>query len=130
MTDSPILFFDGQCPLCDGAVRVLLRADRRGRLRFAPLQGSTAAQRLPPGAALPDSLVLWTPAGILVRSEAVLGAFEEIGGMRLACRLLRILPLPLRDFFYDQVARWRTRWFGRWDICRVPSATERARFLP
>jgi predicted DCC family thiol-disulfide oxidoreductase YuxK len=130
VTEAPILFFDGLCPLCDGAVRWLLRADRHGRLRFAPLQGATATQRLPPRSSLPDALVLWTPAGIRVRSDAVLGALEATGGLRVAYRLLRLLPRPLRDWLYDAVARRRTRWFGRWDACRVPTAAERQRFLP
>jgi predicted DCC family thiol-disulfide oxidoreductase YuxK len=79
---------------------------------------------------LPDALVLWTPAGIRVRSDAVLGALEATGGLRVAYRLLRLLPRPLRDWLYDAVARRRTRWFGRWDACRVPTAAERQRFLP
>ena len=33
------MLFDGECGLCDRVVRLLLRLDRRGRLRFASLQG-------------------------------------------------------------------------------------------
>jgi len=130
VTSPPILFFDGTCVLCDRAVSFLLRADRLGRLRFAPLQGSTAKQLLPPGAGLPDSIVLWNSAGVHVRSDAVLGAIGELGGTWGMLRLLRIVPRCVRDFAYDWLASRRSRWFGRLDSCRVPTVEEKPRFLP
>ena len=39
-----LVFFDGVCALCDGSVRFLIGEDRTGLLRFAPLQGETAAR--------------------------------------------------------------------------------------
>ena len=39
---DPVLLFDGECGLCQRIVRVLLRLDRAGRLRYAPLQGAAA----------------------------------------------------------------------------------------
>lgn len=44
----PILFFDGVCGLCNRFVDLMLRADRRGRYRYAPLQGETAQRLLGP----------------------------------------------------------------------------------
>ena len=38
-----ILLFDGVCVFCNGAVRWLMARDPGARLRFAPLQGETAA---------------------------------------------------------------------------------------
>src|SRR5262249_57642651 len=46
-----LVLYDGECGVCSRIVRWLLDADRRGELRFAPLQGATAAalrQRFPP----------------------------------------------------------------------------------
>ena len=43
---------------------------------------------------------------------------------------LSFLPRPLTDLGYDLFARHRLRVFGRLDACRVPTAAERARFLP
>lgn len=41
-TASPILFFDGVCNLCNGAVQFIIRRDAHGRVRFAPLQSAAA----------------------------------------------------------------------------------------
>ncbi len=132
----PLLLFDGPCLLCERSVRWLLAHDRRGRLLFAPLQGSLAAS-LRARHALPDeldSVVLVLELGganesIRLNSDAVLGALAELGGWRSWLRWLRLVPRPLRDAAYRFVARRRTRWFGRREGCRLPGPDERQRFL-
>ena len=47
VSGQPIIFFDGVCAMCNTFVEVVVRADRRGIFRFAPLQGETARQLLP-----------------------------------------------------------------------------------
>ncbi len=41
-----LLLFDGVCNLCTGAVRFVVPRDRRGRIRFAALQGPTGQRVL------------------------------------------------------------------------------------
>ena len=38
-----LVLYDGVCIVCNRSMQWLLEADRDGRLRFAPLQGTTAA---------------------------------------------------------------------------------------
>jgi predicted DCC family thiol-disulfide oxidoreductase YuxK len=132
-----LVLYDGLCGLCDRAVSFLLRVDRGGVLSFAPLQGEAAAvlrRRLEVPESL-DSMLFVRDAGgagerVLVRSSGVLAALDAVGrGWRIVA-WLRLVPRPLRDAVYDFVARRRTRWFGRLEACRVPSAEQRARFLP
>ncbi|MGF1450293.1 MAG: thiol-disulfide oxidoreductase DCC family protein [Opitutales bacterium] len=137
--EQPILFFDGVCNLCNAAVRVVLRLDRRGRLLLAPLQGAAARAHLPEE--LRDvgehgSLVLWRPAGrdyaeagTFVRSDAVLEVARQLSWPWKAARVLRVVPRPWRDAVYRWVARNRYAWFGRAEACRLPTPEERARFL-
>jgi len=42
---------------------------------------------------------------------------------------LIVLPRPVRDVFYDLIARNRYRLFGRKDQCFVPDRSVRERFL-
>jgi predicted DCC family thiol-disulfide oxidoreductase YuxK len=131
----PVLFYDGGCGLCHGAVRLLLRLDRRGRLRFAPLGGDTFAALLSAGdgAALPESLVLRTSEGrLLLRSLAVVEGLRVAGGAAawLAC-VAALVPRGVADGLYDALARRRLRLFGRArDACPVPPGPLRGRFLP
>ena len=129
---GPIVFFDGVCNLCNGAVNFLLDHDHQGRLRFAPLQGTTfeALRSENPGLAGLDSLVLADGEGLHVRSTAALGLCRYLGWpWRWLGPLGLLVPRPLRDWVYDRVARNRYSWFGRRDACRVPTPALRARFL-
>jgi predicted DCC family thiol-disulfide oxidoreductase YuxK len=129
--DPPIVFFDGVCGLCNASVDRLLRWDRRGVLRFAPLQGATAEQLLP--ARLTghlDTLVLLDAEGLHLRSEAALRALTYVAGPWRLLAGLRVVPRPVRDMVYDLISRRRYRWFGKKESCRLPAPHERERFLP
>lgn len=125
-----MLLFDGVCTLCNGFVRFVIERDPAGRFQFAPLQ-SDAARRLL-GAApqpLPDSLVLVEDGRLFTRSTA---ALRVARGLRFAWPLAYLLvavPRPMRDWVYDVVARNRYRWFGRRDVCMVPTPELQSRFL-
>ncbi len=118
----PVLLFDGECGLCQACVRELLRRDRRGRLRFAPLQGA-AAQAFLRAQGLPtedfDTLIFvpdWSRRELrgayLVRTDAVLAACAEAGGALARAAELRVVPRAVRDDGYKLVARVRYRLFG------------------
>ena len=128
-----VVFFDGVCGLCDRTVSFLLRHDRHDRLRFAPLQGTTARRLLPPLGGRPEDLdtlyVLTSDGRLLRRSRAVLFAVVALGGGWVLLKVLRLVPRPLADLLYDWVARIRYRVFGRLEACSIPTAKERSRFL-
>ncbi|MCB9183336.1 MAG: DUF393 domain-containing protein [Flavobacteriales bacterium] len=126
-----VLFFDGVCGLCNRLVDHLLRADRNGVLRFAPLQGSTAKELLPADQITHMQTLIYQRHGkMLQRSDAALQALIDLGGWRRAYRALFLIPRFVRDAVYDLIARNRYRLFGKRDACRIPTAAERERFLP
>lgn len=143
-TAGPIVFFDGDCVLCNGFADFVLRRDRRRLLGLATLQGQTAASLLLRHgrrenttreglAASPDfkSIVLWDAGSIFRKSDAVIRVLSALGGVwRLIAALLRVVPRPLRDAVYDVIARNRFGWFGRRGVCRMPTEAERGRFFP
>ena len=118
----PVMLFDGECGLCQRLVRVLLGLDRRGRLRFAPLQGP-AAQGYLRQHGLPvndfESMILvpdWARRDgptALWRTEAAIAALREVGGFgAVMAGVFRLVPRAWRDAGYRLVARWRRRVFG------------------
>jgi predicted DCC family thiol-disulfide oxidoreductase YuxK len=135
--DGQLLFFDGTCGLCDGFVQFVLRRDAAGRFRFAPLQGEAARRALAPfgveAAALDTLYVLagaHSPAPqLLGRSDAVLYVLSQLPPPWRWLSGLRVLPRPLRDAVYAQVARHRYRLFGRKEACGLPPPGQRERFL-
>lgn len=138
MTDSggpkgPIVFFDGVCNLCNGAIDWLVRHDRMRQIQYASLQGTTAAQIVPDHLSDgdPDSILVWVDGAVLSRSDAVLKILSYLSpGYRFLAATGKIVPRFLRDSIYKWVARNRYRWFGKRDSCRLPTPEERAAFLP
>jgi len=132
LNEPALVFYDGHCGLCHGAVRFLLARDPGGRLCFAPLQGSTCRERLPGVQDLATLVVLPAAGPPLVRSRAVLHLLGTLGpGWRALGRLLALVPPSLADAGYDAVAAVRGRLFrAPEELCpRVPPEL-RARFLP
>lgn len=146
---NPVIFFDGVCGLCNLFVDFVMARDKSFRFRFSPLQGETAAAVLkaPPGqgpaaaqgvaaeSLLDDveglkSVILWDEQGLHRKSKAALRVLAGLGGLWSLTRLFLLVPAFLRDPVYDFIAKNRYRWFGKKESCRMPTPSERARFLP
>jgi predicted DCC family thiol-disulfide oxidoreductase YuxK len=118
---APVLLYDGECGLCNFVVRLLLRTDRQGRLRFSPLQGEKGQAYLRVWG-LPtddfDSLVFvpdWDApdrSAPLLRTDGALAAAAVVGGIWRLITWARVLPAWARDLFYKLVARTRYALFG------------------
>lgn len=132
-----VLLYDGACGFCSAAVRFVLRHDRRGTLRFAPLQGAYAAEviaRHPELAGVDALLWVETPAvgapeRVLASSAAVLRVAAYVGGPWRLALAAWLVPRPLRDGLYDLVARHRHRLIAPPATCYVPPPEVRSRFL-
>lgn len=112
--EPEVVFYDGDCGLCQTGVRLLLSEDISGRLfDIAPLHGQCFEQLIPPEqrAALPDSIVVRRADGrLLIKSAGTWHALHRLGGLwRIISLLGRCLPRPLADMLYDLIAATRHR---------------------
>jgi len=129
---SRTILFDGVCNLCNGFVRFVVRRDPAARFRLAALQSPAAAALLrEAGVAspLPDSVILVEDGRVYLRSGA---ALRIARGLRFPWPLAYaaiVVPRFIRDRVYDAVAARRYRWFGRRDVCMVPTPELQKRFL-
>lgn len=132
-----IVLYDGVCGLCNRLVQFLLRHDKRDRFRFAPLQTEFASSLLTKhgiNAADLDSVSVVADYGLatekaFTKSNAVLRATWELGGIWRAGEIGRIIPRRTRDWLYDRVARNRYRMFGKYETCPVPRPGQREKFI-
>ncbi len=132
----PVLFYDGDCGLCNAVVRFLLREDDGAVLRFAPLQGPTG-QKLLKRAGLPtedfDSIV-FTPdidgERRYLRTRGVIGVLDTLGGVwRVIAWTAWLVPGFLRDIAYKIVARTRYAFFGAYKPSPLPDPRWAERFI-
>lgn len=125
-----IVFFDGVCNLCNHAVDWLIRHDDKRILKYAPLQGETAARELQNADLQLNTMVYKRDSEIFYHSTAVLMIGNDLGGIWSLARIVLWIPAPIRDAVYSWVAKNRYRLFGKRDTCRIPTPEERALFLP
>ena len=126
-----MLLFDGVCNLCNASVDFVIRRDKRGRIRFAPLQ-SEIAEKLLPGhdrTGELESSVLVLDGEVYRESTAALKVAHMLAWPWPLLYAFIVVPRPIRDVVYRWIGRNRYRWFGKRETCRLPSAEERGRFL-
>lgn len=89
-----IVFFDGACGLCDRAVRWLWN-HTDADVRFAPLQGETAKERVPEKfrTLLLSTLVVWEDGRVSVESDGLAAIAYRMPGLH--GRMARALTRPL-----------------------------------
>lgn len=133
----PVLLYDGVCRFCNRLVQFVLRHDDEKIFRFASLQSSFGI------AVLTQHGVDTSPMGtayvlvsgdegqaLLQRSASILFLLDRFGGIwSVLAQIIGLLPLRMRDWAYNIIARHRYRIFGRYESCPLPSAADRERFL-
>jgi predicted DCC family thiol-disulfide oxidoreductase YuxK len=125
-----IVFFDGVCNLCNSMVNGLIARNGRGRLKFASLQGLTAASLLPIEKREQIHSVLYYRRGrIYEKSAALVHILADLAWYGWLAKPLLLVPLFIRDGIYDWVAANRYKWFGKKTSCRVPATEERLYLL-
>ena len=127
-----IVLFDGECNFCDSSGQFIIKRDPVAHFHFSSLQ-SEAGQELVKKYNVPsdvDSLVLIEMDKAYTKSSAALRIAKKLDGLWHLCFVFILVPRPIRDFFYDILARNRFKWFGKKeDACALPSPEVRKRFL-
>ena len=114
--------FDGVCILCSGAVRFILKADKKNKFRFQALQHSGENIDF-------ETIIVSDKQSDYEYFDAILKIGKELGGIYKGVVIFRLLPRSWRHSMYIWIARNRFRWFGKRDSCYLPSEEEKERFI-
>jgi predicted DCC family thiol-disulfide oxidoreductase YuxK len=125
-----IVFYDGDCGFCNRSVAVVMKYDKAGLIHFAPIQsGFTqkmfAEMKLPQ----PDlsTFYFYEDGKMYEKSKAAFRVAKYFGFPRNLVRVFLIVPRPIRDWVYDQVAKRRQRLSK--GFCVMPTPEQRQRFI-
>lgn len=130
MNDQNVVFFDGVCGLCSEFIDFVINIDKSNQFKFSPLQSSFAINHLPSKLTRELSTVIVIIEGqTYTKALAVLQLFRKVGGPWKLISLLRFLPKGFLNFFYDLIAKNRYRIMPKKETCRLPTPSERERFL-
>ncbi len=131
-TDKVIIFFDGDCNLCNSSVQFIIKHDKKDHFVFAVLQSDVARDILlqyPTKNTQKDSILLLQNQQVFSESTAALHIAKELSGFWKGLQIFWLLPKFLRDTLYRLLAKNRYRWFGKRETCMVPTDELQNKFL-
>ena len=114
LSDIPVLFYDGDCPLCNRVVTFILNHEKDSEILFASLDSAFANEFLrnhPSYIVDEETVYFFDGEQLYSKSTAVLKLLTFLKGYLFVLRLGWLLPRGLRDTVYDFVAKRRKRIF-------------------
>lgn len=130
--NQSIILFDGVCNLCNFFVNFIIDRDPYKEFKFASLQSHLASELLKNTALNEkylESIVLIKNGNVFLKSRAALEVLRKLGYPWKLAYAFVIIPPVISDFVYDIIAKNRYSWFGRRDVCRIPTPDILERFL-
>ncbi len=133
-TDEPdgLWLFDGVCNVCTGSVQAVLRLDRKGVIRFTPIQspyGRELALAHGVDPETPESFLFLDHGRPLAKTAAIGALLRRLDAPWRWFAFIDHLPRGPTDAAYDWIARNCYRLMGRKDHCMVPTPQQRGRFV-
>ena len=130
--NSKVILFDGVCNLCNNSVKFIIKNDKRNIFKFAPLQseyGINVQNRHHINTNEINSIILVDGDKIFTRSTAALVIAKDLRAPYFIFYIFIIIPVFIRNFIYDLIAKNRYKWFGKMESCMVPSNELKNKFF-
>lgn len=127
-----VLLFDGECNLCNSTVNFIIDIDKKGKIKFAPLQSEIGNQLTRDSSVTVSNLssvILIHNKQIFTKSDVIVQIGIILGGAWKLLVLTRVIPRPIRNWIYDLIAKNRYKWFGKTNQCKLPSTNISSRFI-
>jgi predicted DCC family thiol-disulfide oxidoreductase YuxK len=113
-------------------VNFIIDRDSKDTFRFAALQSGTAKSILNQfGLSTSDfeTFILIENENHFTKSTAALKISQHLSGLWKILYIFLIVHKPVRDFLYDLIAKNRYKFFGKREVCRIPSEEEKRKFI-
>ncbi|PIF47278.1 putative DCC family thiol-disulfide oxidoreductase YuxK [Chryseobacterium sp. 52] len=129
--DKYIVFFDGDCGICNFWVQWILERDKNNKFMFASLQSDFGQKFLSERgleSKVFNTLYLWKPGHYyFIKSRAVLQIATILGGIYKLSAAGKILPVFLSDKMYDLVSKNRMKLANQ--KCFLPDQNQKKKFI-
>ncbi|HPI53444.1 MAG TPA: DCC1-like thiol-disulfide oxidoreductase family protein [Chitinophagaceae bacterium] len=129
--ESPVLLFDGVCPVCNFWVSFIIRHERDHVILFSAQQSAFAQQIFEQyhiQSVELQTIVFIEEGTVFTESAAVFQILRYLNHPWKALHVLRFIPRSMCNVIYRWVARHRYRWFGKMDQCKLYPHELRHRF--
>lgn len=131
--NKKLILFDGVCNLCNSSVQYVIKHDKKNIFMFAALQSEVGKQLIKQhhiDTKKTDSILLYTlEEGIIYKSTAALKIAYHLGVPNSLLSGFLIVPVFIRNWVYDYIAKNRYKWFGKKESCVIPTPELKSKFL-
>jgi len=127
--DESVIFYDGNCGLCNRSVQFILKHERNQNLLFTSLQSSFSKKVFSDFNLKNDfeeSILYYRDGKLFSKSKAVLRIVPFLKWYCYPLLIIWLVPNFIRDMFYDLIARNRKRYSK---VCKLPNPNQSNRFL-
>jgi predicted DCC family thiol-disulfide oxidoreductase YuxK len=128
---QPFVVFDGVCHFCSRSMRIVFEHEKQP-IHFVPTQselGRTLLNHYGLNADDPASFIFIDQGKARFSSSGVFALSGELKGWPALMQIFWIMPRPITDWFYGVFARNRYNWFGKSEVCMVPSPDMKNRLI-
>ena len=120
--DTNVLLLDGDCGLCHRlAIFMNKNLDVMKKIKFQPIESSSSKeliQSFPKKQQNMDTVYLYMNGKSYTRSSAAIRCLLFLKWYwKIWFPLIWIVPLPLRNFVYKIIAKYRHRIFSKPEVC-------------
>lgn len=130
--NSKVILFDGVCNLCNDSVKFIIKNDKRNIFKFAPLQGKYGIKiqnSYNINTTKINSIILVDGENTFTKSSAALRIAKDLRAPFFMFYVFIIIPVFIRNFIYDLIAKNRYKWFGKMDNCMIPTKELKSKFF-
>ena len=127
-----IILFDGVCNLCNSSINFVIKNDPKSRFVFATLQSKSGKQLIEHyniDTSKLDSIILIKNNRAYAKSTAALKIVKSLSKLWPLLYLFIIVPPIIRNGVYDYISKNRYDWYGKKDVCMIPTPELKSRFL-
>ncbi len=132
MNHYKIILFDGVCNFCNASVNFIIDRDKNNIFKFAALQsdiGEQLQRKFSLDSEDLSSFILIEGNKYYKKTTAALRVAKDFGFPWNLTYIFIIVPPFIRNIAYSIIAKYRYKWFGKRDTCRIPTPEEKERFL-
>ncbi len=131
--NKKIVLFDGVCNLCDTSVQFIIKHDKKDIFRFVSIQsdlGKKIQNHIGFNSSKIDSIILFvSDTEYYTKAQAVFTILKDFNGLFSVFYYFVFLPKFVTNTLYDFVARNRYKWYGKKDLCLIPTSELKVKFL-
>ena len=133
-TDKQLILFDGVCNLCNSSILYIIKRDKKDKFLFAPLQsevGIAFINEFNLNTDKTDSILLYQPEErkIYDKSTAALHVARQLNFPTKFMSIFLVVPVFIRNWVYNFVAKNRYKWYGKKDNCMIPTQELKSKFI-